>query len=191
MAPISNAILLNSVYVADRRAAIVAGGEFSAAACKVARTAFNLAIVNGSLAEIKDLEETIATIAPASRRGIKQAMQACYALAFGVESADRNGRTVFTVPDCDCKADRLLEVDRRTWQSRAPLLRHLDSFTVKVTRQRKAEAPDKAALLDKAVAALEAFKAAGGTVEEFAAKAGIQLVSAATVKAARKARKAA
>ena len=191
MAPITNAILLNSVYVADRRAAIIAGGEFSAAACKVARTAFNLAIINGSLAEIKDLEETIATLPPASRRGIRQACTACFALAFGVESADRNGRTVFTVPDCDCKSDRLLEVDRRTWQSRAPLLRHLDSFTVKVTRQRKAEAPDKAALLDKAVAALEAFKAAGGTIEEFAAKAGIQLVNAENVKAARKARKAA
>ena len=37
----------------------------------------------------------------------------------------------------------------------------------------------------------EAFKAAGGTIEEFAARAGIAIVSAENVKAARKARKAA
>ena len=100
------AMVLDAAYVQARNAAVATGGAFSAAACKAATVAFNRAIVNHSIFEFQDLETTIKTMPSATRQGLRRAVTACFALAFGEESADRRGSTVFTVKECDCNAAR-------------------------------------------------------------------------------------
>lgn len=179
---VNAAIVLDAAYIQARNAAVATGGAFSAAACKAATVAFNRAIINHSIFEFQDLETTIKTMPSATRQGLRRAVTACFALAFGEESADRRGSTVFTVKESNCNAARLSEASRAQWQERADLLRHLDSFKVKVERAPKEkEAPEPVTLetmLEGAVAAFNAYITAGGSAEEFAKAAGLELAKA-------------
>ena len=175
----SPAVVLDASYIQARNAAIATGGAFSAAACKAATVAFNRAIVNRSIFEYQDLEATIKTMPSATRTGLRRAVTACFALAFGEESTDRRENTIFTVKECDCNAARLSEASRAQWQERADLLKHLDSFKVKVERAPKAKEDPKPAtveeLLEGAVHLFKAYIDAGGSAEEFAKAAGLKL----------------
>lgn len=179
---VNAAVVLDAAYIQARNAAVATGGAFSAAACKAATVAFNRAIINHSIFEFQDLETTIKTMPSATRQGLRRAVTACFALAFGEESADRRGSTVFTVKECDCNAARLSEASRAQWQQRADLLHHLDSFKVKVERAPKEKEDPKPAtveeLLEGAIAAFNTYITAGGSAEEFAKAAGLKLAKA-------------
>lgn len=188
-ATVNSAVVLDASYVQARNAAVACGGAFSAAACKAATVAFNRAIINHSIFEFQDLEATIKTMPSATRQGLRRAVTACFALAFGEESADKRNNTIFTVKESDCNEARLSEASRAQWQERADLLRHLDSFKVKVERAPKAKEDPKPLtleeLLEGAVATFNAYIEAGGTAEEFAKAAGLKLAKAAKAKAAK------
>ena len=179
---VNAAVVLDAAYIQTRNAAVATGGAFSAAACKAATVSFNRAIINHSIFEFQDLETTIKTMPSATRQGLRRAVTACFALAFGEESADKRNNTVFTVKESDCNAARLSEASRAHWQERADLLRHLDSFKVKVERAPKEkEAPEPVTLetmLEGAIAAFNAYITAGGSAEEFAKAAGLKLAKA-------------
>ena len=164
---INAAIVLNAKYVEMVTAAIKAGGDFSSKAAAAAVKAFNIAICDRRLYEIQDLESRVKTLPPATRQSLQRAVKNCYALAFGRETADRNGNTVFCVNDCDMQAGRLLEADQKLWESRKDCAKHLDSFKIKIERRKTAAEPDKEALLEAALKAYAAYKAAGGNPAVF------------------------
>ena len=181
--------ILNKDYLKFVKAAIRDSGNFSRNIAAATVIAFKQAVCSKILFELQDLEARRATMPATIKAAFGKAIQAGYALAFGEESADKRGNTIFTVKDEDCKIDRLLEADRDLWNSRSDCLKHLDSFKVKVTRAAKAKAaPTLADLLSAAVDAYKAYKEAGGDLATFLNAADPEAMKAANMAKAAKAK---
>lgn len=185
----TTASILNKDYLKYVKAAVRDSGNFSRNIAAATVIAFKQAVCSKILFELQDLEARRSTMPATIKAAFGKAIQAGYALAFGEESADKRGNTIFTVKAEDCKVDRLLEADRDLWNSRSDCLKHLDSFKVKVTRAAKAKAaPTLADLLGAAVDAYKAYKEAGGDLATFLNAADPEAVKAASKAKAAKAK---
>lgn len=161
------AIVLDAGYVSACKRLTQAGGTLSRAAAAAAVKAANLAVESGRLFEIADLIERRKS-APSitARHAISKALDAVFALALGIEGADKRGNTVFGLHRADCKAEYLVKADKTQWRSRAALLRDLDTVRVRFLADQRD--PDLETLQEKAVAAYMRYLAAGGTAAAFA-----------------------